>query len=113
MLCCEQLRGRQLGAGGGGTHEERSQIMYSRIFSWGAKAVSHSAGNVWPFEPPELVTWKSLNIACPHWLVAATGVLNVKCSTIEVFLSGSVPSIQSTDPPVTPFASWRGFEIDT
>jgi hypothetical protein len=44
---------------------------------------------------------------------AATGVSNVKCSTIAFFFCGSVPSIQSSDCPSTASTSWRGWLIAT
>ena len=66
------------GVGGPGTQEARSQIMYSRIFSWAVSAVVlHSAGNVVFGLVAELVTWKSLKMTCPHWLVDPIGVSNV------------------------------------
>jgi len=47
--------------GGAGTHEARSQIMYSMIRSCEVNAfASHSAGNVVPFDWVLLTTWKSL-----------------------------------------------------
>src|SRR5579859_1285268 len=52
-------------------------------------------------------------MAWPHDGVLPTGVLKVKCSTSGSFLTGSVPSIQSTEVAVTAFASWRGLEIET
>src|SRR5579883_2060955 len=125
MFCAAQVTGVHVGDGGGGTQDARSQIMNSRIFSCGVKSVVHSPGNVWPLVakpfPPMPATWKSLKMACPHWLATPTGVLNVKCSTSCVpnplkfwsFGRWSVPSIQSTDPLATAFASCRGLVMAT
>ena len=81
----------QFGGGGAGGQEARSHIMYSRIFSCGLKSVVHWLGNTCPLVLGGVVlllailaTWKSLKMSCPHWLVAPTGVLNVKCSTSGV-----------------------------
>jgi hypothetical protein len=62
-------------------------------------------------------------MACPHWVVAPTGVLKVKCSTSGRLCAGlalpfsiavwSVPWIQSTDPLATLSASNRGLAIET
>src|SRR5580692_5364742 len=85
-----------------GTHEERSQIMYSRIRSCDVRSAAvHSFGNVVGAfgSAPLTVTWKSLKMPCPHCVtpasaVAATGVLNVKCSSISpVPLFGSVADV--------------------
>jgi hypothetical protein len=66
--------------GGLGTHEARSQIMYSMIRSCELSAVwSHSLGNAFPFDCVALLTWKSLKMPCPHWPDAcAIGMSNVK-----------------------------------
>jgi hypothetical protein len=88
-----------------GTHEDRSQIMYSRIFSCGVIGVvlqyvvrfawlgNWAATHVplvqvlleqseacvhWLTGPvDEFVTWKSLKMACPHCADWPTGVSNV------------------------------------
>src|ERR1700733_14028153 len=96
------------GVGGPGTHDARSQIMYSRIFSCdvighgaalehAAPVVSfvrHSAGNVSPLVFVWLATWKSLKMLWPHWVVAPTGVLNVKWATMDLLSLGIPPPVE-------------------
>jgi hypothetical protein len=99
-----QVFGVQVEVGGPGTHDDRSQIMYSRIFSWGVIGVVLQyvvrfawVGNCattqaplvqlsleqalpcehWPLPVVEFVTWKSLKMAWPHCAVWPTGVSNV------------------------------------
>ena len=56
--------GVHVDVGGGGTHDARSKIMYSRIFCCASIAEwsLHSSGNVVPFDRFALLTWKSLKI---------------------------------------------------
>src|SRR5580700_5605920 len=99
--CCPQVSGVHVDVVLG-KHEERSQIMYSRIRSCDVRSATvHSIGNVVGAfgSAPLTVTWKSLKMPCPHCVtpasaVAATGVLNVKCSSISpVPLFGSVADV--------------------
>ena len=49
-FCSAQVRGTHVVVGGGGTHDWRSQIMYSRVRSWGVRAAaSHSSGKMAAF----------------------------------------------------------------
>ena len=70
--CCPQVPagkaahvfGVHVEVGGGGTHDARSKIMYSRIFCCESIAEwsLHSFGNVVLFERVTLLTWKSLKM---------------------------------------------------
>ena len=62
MFWSAQVMGVHVGGvGGPGTHEARSQIMYSRTFSCAVSPLaSHSAGNTVAGESAVFVTWKSL-----------------------------------------------------
>ena len=79
LMCCSwHVMGVHLGGGGVPTHVDRFQMRYSSTLSWAVIAfVSHSAGNVVAGLVALFVTWKSLKMACPHWLAAPTGVSNV------------------------------------